>query len=261
MRFVPCFRLLGKCRELEENVLRPPSPVPFRKRALQVVKEVPRAEALSGLLLFLERIHPFQPDDSLPFIPFTTFQNHPFFGDEESGLKTWVTPNPWLAIPPEVWPFPIRDEGRKPIEVAVWPERARHDSKRWIRSLTPERPLATFKARFTPENTVVFHLETHLDFQSTSLSSPEGRECLSRFRMEEGFWEACWAAIPGGCDSPEKASEAYFLWSQRNRVHVSLPSVSIQTRITMLKEWMSKYPRIAEEQPLAAAALAGWDWV
>ena len=240
-------------------MLRTPSPVRRRTRAERLTRRVPFHMGQTALLLFLERVHPFSAQTTSPFIPFEDLQKHPFFHSLDSGVVSWVAPNPWVAIPAETWPFSIRTDKDIPLDVDVWPLRARHDSKRWIRSTTPGAPLTTFSVQMNSSGELTFQLDSYLDFLPASLASAEGEDCLARIRMEESLWDTCWRNIMSESVTREEFAEALFMWSHRNRLPVALPSVPIKVRLENIRRWMKVDPGIEEEHPLAVAALTGWD--
>ena len=108
------------------------------------------------MLLLLEQVFPSGFGDE-PFVSYESLVTQ-LESQKEAGTLS-MHRNPWIRIEPETWPFSIRKENGKRVEVEVLPPHGRHDQGRWIRSSNAKEPLAGVRIHFRAPS--LLHIQSH----------------------------------------------------------------------------------------------------
>jgi hypothetical protein len=166
--------------------------------------------------------------------------------------------NPWVRIEPETWPFSIRMNGGKRVDVEVLPAHGRHDQGRWIRSCDAKEPLAALRIHFREPSLLCISIESHLALSTPASDHLSDRERAENHSMARQRWNHAWRVLYQS-PSPVENEQSLALCVLERSLHLTepgvLPGVPLSVRTEALHALLSTSPGICDRNPLAANAL------
>lgn len=207
------------------------------------------------MLLLLEQVFPSGFGDE-PFVSYESLITQ-LERQKEAGTLS-MHRNPWIRIEPETWPFSIRKESGKRVEVEVLPAHGRHDQGRWIRSRNAKEPLAGLRIHFRGPSRLHISVESHLDLSTPASGHLSDRERAESHSMARQRWNHAWQVLYHSPSPPENEQPLALCVLERS-LHLTepgvLPGVPLSVRTEALHALLSTSPGICDRNPLAANAL------
>jgi hypothetical protein len=237
--------------------------IPYAHGSKRVEKTFSDSAGLSDpmgslpILLFLERMIPSGWGHE-KFLRFSKLMEQLKSQTEDDGTLVYLQPNPWICIAPNTWPFVIRSPADQSVPLEVWPENARHDSPRWIRSKESGLPLGTFSIRVRGHGQLGLMMDFHVDLTTPVTASLEDVERAIAHRMVEEQWEADWETMTQEQSSISDSALALCAFQRALLVEhpTFLPCATPDGKAEYIKTILQRIPGIEQTHPVAANAMA-----